>query len=202
MVHNHSPAGQNQPSGKMFTGPGAEEGSLSLMPGAEQTILNLRGYTGDRAFMQTVQEVAGLDLPTRVTRVTRGQGLTALCLGPNEWLVLAPRSAYGVLYNGLKSKFEKSCSGSVVDVSHNYKTFLLAGDASTDVLNRGCTLDLHPRVFTKDTCAQTWLARAPILIYGLEPGPGFAIMVRNSYAPYCGNWLDQLCKYLGGTAPD
>jgi sarcosine oxidase subunit gamma len=48
----------------------------------------------------------------------------------------------------------------VVDVGANRTTLLVSGPAARAVLERGCTLDLHPRSFTAGHCAQTTFARA------------------------------------------
>jgi sarcosine oxidase subunit gamma len=81
-----------------------------------------------------------------------------------------------------------------VDVSANRDTLVLSGSNARDVLEKGCTLDLHPRSFTAGRCAQTTLARALVLIWqtGAEDapsGPEYRVLFRGSFADYIGDWF-------------
>ena len=84
--------------------------------------------------------------------------------------------------------------GSVVDVSANRDTLVLSGPNARDVLEKGCTLDLHPRSFTAGRCAQTTLARGHVLIWqtraeGTPSGPVYRVLFRGSFADYFADWF-------------
>src|SRR5262245_34284742 len=100
-----------------------------------------------------------------------------LWLGPDEWLVLGGREE------------DYPDAAAAVDVSANRVCFELAGDDVENVLARGCSLDLHPSVFSAGRCAQTLLARAEVILQRTDRET-FRIFVRPSLAPYLRAWLE------------
>lgn len=87
---------------------------------------------------------------------------------------------------------------SVTDVSAQRTTLLVSGPRARDLLAHGCSLDLHPRVFTPGGCAQTALARAQVvLVARAEARAGFWVLVRSSFAGYLADWLlDAATEYV------
>ena len=75
----------------------------------------------------------------------------------------------------------------------------LAGRDARGVLARGCTLDLHPDVFSVGAAAQTGLAKARVLIGLVDAAPVFEIVVRRSFADYLCRWLAHVARH-GGVA--
>ncbi|HLJ22284.1 MAG TPA: hypothetical protein VKU84_18905, partial [Stellaceae bacterium] len=57
------------------------------------------------------------------------------------------------------------------------------------VLAQGTSVDLRPRVFGPGRCAQTALARVPVILQQIGGAPRFRIFVRASFAPYVSEWL-------------
>ena len=80
---------------------------------------------------------------------------------------------------------------SIVDVSANRTTLELRGPRARELLEFGCPIDLHPRVFGPGRCAQTLLARANVLIWHVadEPEDTWRLFVRPSFAAYVAAWL-------------
>jgi sarcosine oxidase, subunit gamma len=59
-----------------------------------------------------------------------------------------------------------------------------------ELLAKGCALDLHPRVFRGDRCAQTYLARAQVILLAQPEQPAaLRILARSSFARYVADWL-------------
>ena len=56
-------------------------------------------------------------------------------------------------------------------------------------LAAGCALDLHPRMFRAGCCAQTLLAKVPVILDQLDGSPTFHVLVRASFAAYLADWL-------------
>jgi sarcosine oxidase subunit gamma len=132
----------------------------------------------------------GVPLPLAPNTVNRGGELAVLWLGPDEWLVVGAGAATG-LVERLRSAIGDE-HGAVVDVSAQRTALLVAGARSRDLLARGCSLDLHPRVFGAGRCAQTTLAARD----GLRPG--FWVLVRSSFAGYLADWLlDAATEHVG-----
>ena len=59
-----------------------------------------------------------------------------------------------------------------------------------DVLAKGCSIDLHPRVFGRGSSAQTVLGQAGVVLLALsDAGDAYAVLVRSSFAGYLADWL-------------
>ena len=133
----------------------------------------------------------GLDLPTDPNTVTTHGNLTALWLGPDEWLLTAPPGTAA----DLEARVRTAGAAAVTDVSANRVTLLLTGPRARDLLAHGCALDLHPRAFPPGRCAQTMLARAQVVLAAQDEG--FRILVRSSFAGYLTDWLrDAATEYV------
>lgn len=88
--------------------------------------------------------------------------------------------------------------GSVVDVSSGLVIVTLRGRASRAVLAAGCPLDLHPRVFGVEQCAQSHYFKAPVSLWRSDDD-AFSVVVRRSFAHYCvGMLLDAAQACPGG----
>lgn len=162
-----------------------------------RTVLNLRGEASDTGFLQAVEQAAGVSLPTTPNTWTDAGGRRAVWLGPDEWLLVAPDDDADALEAAVRKARGDDPWLAVTDVSHNSTVFTLSGPAARDVLAKGCPLDLHPRAFEANACAQTVLARTRALILLAEPRqPVFEVWVRNSFAQYTGDWLtDAMIEY-------
>jgi sarcosine oxidase subunit gamma len=118
---------------------------------------------------------------------------SVLWLGPDEWLVVGPDGDTVNLVSRLNEAVAGG-PGSVVDVSANRDTLVISGPNARELLEKGCTLDLHPRVFGAGQCAQTTFARGQVLLWqtGNESaanGPAYRLLFRGSFADYFADWL-------------
>lgn len=148
--------------------------------------LNLRGDVDDPAFVDAVAGETDCRLPREPNTVVTSDRAEAFWLGPDEWyLRTAPDEA-----SELAERLESALAGqhaAINDGSSGVATFALEGAKARDVLEKGCTLDLHPRVFAQGQCAQTLLAKAAVI---LRPtAQGFEVIVRRSFADYLFVWL-------------
>ena len=93
----------------------------------------------------------------------------------------------------LAADLESALAGqhvSVVNVSGNRALFRLSGDGARATLEKGCSLDLHPRAFFPGRAAQTLVARAQVLLVQRDTAPTYHIMPRRSFAAYIRSWLE------------
>jgi len=114
----------------------------------------------------------------------------ALWLGPDEWLLVSPEDAVDVV-SDLETRLAGS-DRSVIDVSANRVAIELAGSHRLDLLGAGCGLDLHPRSWAPGRCAQTLLARVPVLLQ--ERADATRVFVRPSFAGWLVTWLERVAE--------
>jgi sarcosine oxidase subunit gamma len=135
----------------------------------------------------------------------RTSGDTAvLWLGPTEFLVVAPAEDHelpgGGLIQGLLAALADG-EGQVVDLSANRTTFELSGPRARAVLEKGCSLDLHPRTFKPGTALSTEIGNIPAVLWktGEE---NYRIFPRASFADFLGRWLlDAMREYASPEVP-
>ncbi len=143
----------------------------------------------------------GTDLPTTPnTWVPAGSG-RAVWLGPDEWLVTSTTEAPEDLEARVRAAV-LPLGGSATDVSAQRIGLRLTGARVRDVLAKGCSLDLHPRVFGRGSSAQTSLGQAGVVLLALsDAGDDHGVLVRSSFAGYLADWLlDAALEFT--TTPD
>jgi sarcosine oxidase subunit gamma len=131
----------------------------------------------------------GVDLPTTPnTWLPAGTG-RAVWLGPDEWLLTSTTETPEELEVRVRSAV-RLLGGSATDVSAQRIGLRLTGARVRDVLAKGCSVDLHPRVFGRGRSAQTTLGQAGVVLLALsDTGEDYAVLVRSSFAGYLADWL-------------
>jgi sarcosine oxidase subunit gamma len=139
----------------------------------------------------------GADLPVAPNTVATSPTGSVLWLGPDEWLVVGPVGDGGARVAERLRDALGGERGSAVDVSANRTTVEVRGPHARDVLEGGCPIDLHPRAFGPDRCAQTLLARIQVLLWQTAADPVYRLLVRPSFAAYLAAWLtDAATEFL------
>jgi len=151
--------------------------------------INLRGDAGDARFIAAVSRVVGTAVPIESNTVAHGDDNVVCWLGPDEWLIVTPTEREDVMARELRAALG-GLFAAVTEVSGGQTVLALRGEAVRDLLAKGCPLDLHPRAFGVDRCAQSHLAKAPILVRQVDEAPSFEIIVRRSFADYLWLWLE------------
>ncbi|WP_427136306.1 sarcosine oxidase subunit gamma [Pseudarthrobacter sp. S9] len=143
-------------------------------------------------------------LPPRSGEVRSTGDTAVLWLGPTEFLVVAPTDAHESLGGDLLQALRAALSdgeGQVVDLSANRTTFELSGPRARAVLEKGCSLDLHARVFSSGTALSTEIGNIPAILWktGEEV---YRIFPRASFAEFLGRWLlDAMREYASPEVP-
>lgn len=128
-------------------------------------------------------------LPTTPGTCVTGPDSTVIWFGPEEWLVTSTQRGGEALEAELHDAVA-AAGGAAVDVSAQRTIVRLRGAHARDVLAKGCSLDLHPRVFGPGAAAQTMLALAAVVLIPLDDkGTDYRIIVRSSFAGYLADWL-------------
>lgn len=155
---------------------------------AHRAIVNIRGNGKDPAFLQAVKAVTGADLPVKPNTTTQAGEFRLLWLGPTEYWVTAPAGSEEKLVADLRQAFTGQ-HAAVIDVSESRTVISISGPDAREILARGCSLDLHPRVFGPGQCAQTGLTKANVLIDQRDSVPSYDIYVLKSFADYLWQWI-------------
>lgn len=157
----------------------APDGSVSFeeLPFARQFGVRRRGRAS--AYL------AGLPLPLEPNRVAAMGAVRVLWLGPDEWLVTATEGGEA----GLGERLARIEGVVVTDLSSSRAVVTVSGPAARRLLEAGCGLDLHPRAFASGDCAQTLLARVPVIIDQVAPAPAYRVFIRRSLARWLAGWM-------------
>lgn len=158
--------------------------------------LNLRGDPSDEAFLKGVEVALSISIPLDSNTVVEGEEATALWLGANEWLVLTAPDQQQRIAAALRTSLS-GVLAAVTDLSGGQTVINLQGPHSRELLSKGCTLDLHPRVFGPGQCAQTNVAKTSALIRQLDESPSYDLIVRRSFADYLAHWLMDAAREYG-----
>jgi sarcosine oxidase subunit gamma len=142
-------------------------------------------------------EILGLELPTTPSTQVGNDALTAIWMGPDEWLITSHTRSAADLEARLRAAVADD-GGAAIDVSAQRTTLRLSGPDARDVLAKGCSLDLHPTMFRKGAAAQTTLALAGVVLIALDDtGSDYRILVRSSFARYLADWLIDAAEEFG-----
>jgi len=131
----------------------------------------------------------GVDLPTTPNTWVPADAGRAVWLGPDEWLLSSTTEAPEDLEARVRAAVVP-LGGAATDVSAQRIGLRLTGKRVRDLLAKGCSIDLHPRVFGRGSSAQTALGQAGVVLLALsDAGDDYAVLVRSSFAGYLADWL-------------
>ena len=173
---------ESAPQGRRFEATG-----IALEERTPQACIDLRGDPGDPRFVRAVQSVTDLRLP-RTAESASGLLASILWLGPDEWLLTSQTQAGEALAASLR-KALAGVAAAVTDVGHARLVYAVSGSNARAVLAKGCALDLHERVFPPGRCAQSLLAKVPVLVHRSGAEPAFDLHVARSFRDYAWDWL-------------
>ena len=158
-------------------------------------MINLRGQRTNTTFCSAVIKVVGAALPNVNETSGKPEGVHILGLGPDEWLIVTPTGEEA----NLEAKLKRAVAdyhAAVTLTGESMTVIRLTGAHARDVLAKGCSVDLHPRVFCPGQCAQTTLARADMTMHRTADD-AYDIIVRRSFAEYVWTWLEDAAREYG-----
>jgi sarcosine oxidase, subunit gamma len=168
--------------------PQSSAAPVSIRPLQAEARWSLRLPERDVAGRATI---AGFQLDQPVNRFTATDGRTAVRLGPDEWLLLAPEADAEMVAVELTSALEGH-HHALVDISHRNVALSVSGPAAANVLNAGCALDLDTRRFPAGTATRTLLGKAEIVL--LRNADGFRVECWRSFATYVSAFLSEAAR--------
>jgi sarcosine oxidase subunit gamma len=128
-----------------------------------------------------------LDLPTRPC-TSRPGDRSALWLGPDEWLVLAPA--------GTEWPDWEDDRGAAVDIGHRQIALSIQGPLAADALAVACPLDLALPAFPVGACTRTVFGKAEIVLWRRDE-QAFHLEVWRSFAAYVEQLLAEGVREAG-----
>lgn len=150
-------------------------------------LLNLRGAG---LVCQHYDGVLGFELPYTPNTTTGSKDITAMWLGPGEWLIKTGDGDEVQLAAALKEAV-KELHAAVTPVSDSYRIFSVSGVNAGAVLTQGTAVDLHPGSFSPGQCARTSLGKTGVILHQLDDVPSYDVYAWRSYAEYLRLWLDR-----------
>jgi len=176
---------------------GIEKAGISATESSFRGHYNVRGSVEDQKFTGAVQSVLGIDLPLEPNTTTSDNLVTLFWLSPDEWLLVTPDENDTTQVDALRSAIN-GLFAKLTDISGGQTIIRITGEKTLDLLARGCTFDLHPRVFMQGQCAQSTIAKSPALIHKVPGDDAHVVdvIVRRSFADYLWRWLEDAAQLL------
>ncbi|MGX5360157.1 sarcosine oxidase subunit gamma [Kocuria sp. KH4] len=210
-----SPLAHLRPQMHERTVPGERGVALREIP--YLTMVGLRVVPGTAA-AESVTAAAGVPLPGGHGQVTgSADGTAVLWLGPDEFLLVGPEGAGPAAVGPAGGAHHEAADdagtaaglaralgtepGQAVDLSANRTTLELSGPSARAVLEKGCPIDLHPRVFGPGTAVATTLGPVQVLLWQTAEQV-YRLLPRASFADYTARWLlDAMAEYAAPEVP-
>lgn len=115
----------------------------------------------------------------------KGDGVTVLWLGPDEWMIVTQPDAETAMAATLAGKLGDT-PHQVADVTDYYTTIAVNGGHARHALSKLTTLDMHERGFAIGDVKGSVFAKATGVLHltGDDPAPAFDLYIRASMADY------------------
>jgi sarcosine oxidase subunit gamma len=139
-----------------------------------------------------IEHAFGVALPREACRAATNGVRSALWLGPDEWLLIAPEGEAAETGAALIAAAERA-PASVVDIAHRQVAIAVSGARVTDVLNAGNPLDLDPAAFPVGMCTRTVFAKAEVVLWRTG-ADAFHVEVWRSFAPYVLGLIEEAAR--------
>ena len=163
-------------------------------------LLILRGRPG--AIADGVKAATGLSLPAAVRGTANAGTLSAMWLGPDEWLILGDPACPPTVAAQIESALD-GVPHQTVDVSDYYTAVEIGGTHARHLLAKLMATDLHPRHFRAGEAIAATLARSTVWLWLEADAPAlFRLFVRRSHADYLWCLLAEAGREWGLPAQD
>jgi sarcosine oxidase subunit gamma len=139
-----------------------------------------------------IAEALDMQMPTQVGRMARQAGGEAIviCLSPGKWMLLCDDNQTDQHISSIEKAISKNKLGTITlsQVTDQYELLEISRKNAKQLLEKGCSIDLHPGVFKHDHAASTLLAQADVVLWGADNG-GYQLAFDTSLGNYLWLWL-------------
>lgn len=147
-----------------------------LAPAPNAARASLRAYPDAVAALSSA---LGVSLPTSPKTSATGAGITAMWLGPDEWLLIGPE---GTDFVALAAK--SNVLHSAVDISHRNIGILVEGPSARVAIGSATPHDLTEASFPVGACTRTVFGKMEIVLHR-EASETWRVECWRSFADYC-----------------
>lgn len=137
--------------------------------------------------------VLGVSLPA-TARAVEASGKLVVWAGPEQWLIIEPRSAGKDPSVDLAEAFKGAAS--IIDVSDSRVIFRVGGQKATEVLAPSMAIDFHDQIFKRGDVAITHASHLGVMVWRLPDGSGYDFACARTYAVAFSEWLADACGKL------
>lgn len=138
---------------------------LTIAEPSRHRLSLLRTKRIDREQRQGLESVLGAPLPESPD-ASSGEVPEILWWAPGEWLIRNTDAA-----NDITARIEEACRGAlfhVTDVTDALHAVEIDGWRSSDLIAKGCSLDLHPTVFRVGQAKRSLLGQVRMLLHRIS----------------------------------
>jgi sarcosine oxidase, subunit gamma len=150
------------------------------------SIVRVQSWDSEALAPRAVEGVLRIAWPEKTGAVARGRA-DILCIGPTDWLVVAPNPEAAPLLQRLEAAFVGS-TFRTTNVSQALARIQIDGPEVRDLLAKGCFVDLQPPLFPPGHSARTRFAGMPVILH-CTGADTFECIVASSFLEYLVSWL-------------
>jgi len=133
-----------------------------------------------------VRKITGLELPQGPKRVV-AKGLALIGTAPGQWLAVAEDESSRQMLEALAKQLVGHAA--ITEQSDSKAVIRISGARARDVMAKGCSLDLHSRVFKPGDAATTAVALIDCQLWQIDDAPSYDLAVPSSFAESFWSWL-------------
>ena len=182
MLQQLSPLGENEHKAQF-----GQDLQLEIL--LDKARWSLRIAPQDLAHAETA---FGISLPKKIGNLTKNGDKIALCIGPDEWYLMAAESDA----ENIEAAFEnlyKTTLHSLVDVSHREISLIIKGAKAGYLLQAAIAFDIEK--MAANTGCRTIIDKSQIILMKLDEST-FCLEVWNSYADHVWHLLQTIGKEI------
>lgn len=170
-------------------GPLASSAAATVALLAPVARFSLRAKEAERAALAAALAV---DLPQRIGRRASAGQLEALCLGPDEWLILAPEAEAARVTQACAAAYA-AAPHSLTEITDREVTLRIEGPKAAELLTLGCPRDIDR--LPAGEARRTLLDGATVVLWR-DAAQSFRIDLWRSFAPHVVALLETGCAEL------
>ena len=154
------------------------------------TQINIRTTPANKSL---VEETLEISFPTKINTYKTKNDLSLLCLGPDEWLFVAPLEWREKICSDCVS-IEENKSVSFVDVSFNRIVLRMSGKNILELFSGLTSFPTNKMDF--GICSNTLLAKSQVIIQCIQKRNIFNVFVRSSFSDYLSDVIIDQSRWI------